>query len=69
MVKAITASRLIDGRCRSDRTEGIGLKISKEKRGQFDRLRMLTRLSYTEILEQALDSLEAAWHARHGEKR
>jgi hypothetical protein len=50
---------------RTDRPVGIGLKISKEKRRQFDRLRVMTRLSYTEILEQALDAFEAQWNARH----
>jgi hypothetical protein len=50
---------------RTDRPVGIGLKISEKKGRQFDRLRMMTRLSYTEILEQALDAFEAEWNARH----
>ena len=49
---------------RTDRPVPIGLKISEEKKRQFDRLRMMTRLSYTEILEQALDAFEAQWNAR-----
>ena len=58
---------IIDGRHfkRTNRPVAIGLKISEEKKRQFDRLRMTTRLSYTEILEQALDAFEAQWDARH----
>jgi hypothetical protein len=54
---------------RTERTVGIGLKISEGKRRQFDRLRMMTRLSYTEILEQSLDAFEAAWNTKHKMRR
>ncbi len=62
----IGARGLIDGRFlkRKNRTAQIGLKTSEEKKKQFDRLRMLTGWSYTEIFEQALDDFEVAWKGR-----
>lgn len=58
----VTHRGFIDGRSlnRKSRTEAVGLKISPSKRHQFDRLRLLTRWSYTDIFEQALDDFEAA---------
>jgi hypothetical protein len=62
----IAPDAFIDGRKepRVNRPVQVGLKISPEKRHQFDRLRQLTRWSYTDIFEAALDALEEAWKAR-----
>lgn len=48
---------------RKRRPEQIGLKVSEEKRAQFDRLHQLTSWSYTVIFEKALDVLEREWKA------
>lgn len=48
------------------RPKQVGLRISDEKKMQFDRLRMRTGWTYTEIFEAALDDFEAACNAgRH----
>ena len=54
---------------RADRTRDvqIGLKTSEDKKKQFDKLRLLTRLTYTQIFEQALDVFEAEWKRKHGQ--
>jgi hypothetical protein len=62
------AKGTLDGRYleRADRTRDvqIGLKTSEDKKKQFDKLRLLTRLTYTQIFEQALDVFEAEWKRR-----
>jgi hypothetical protein len=58
---------LLDGKRikRVDRPVQIELKTSEDKKKQFDRLRLLTMLSYTEIFERALDAFEAEWNRKH----
>jgi LmbE family N-acetylglucosaminyl deacetylase len=60
------ADAFLDGRKdpRVNRPVQVGLKISPEKRRQFDRLRLMTRWSYTDIFEAALDTFEEAWTTR-----
>lgn len=62
----IGARGTIDGRFlkRKNRTYQIGVKTTEEKKKQFDRLRMLTGMSYTEIFEASLDSFENEWKER-----
>ena len=62
----IGARGLLDGRLvkRRNRTSQVGLKITEDKKRQYDRLRMLTGMSYTEIFEQALDDFESAWKTK-----
>ena len=59
------AGAFLNGRkmSRVDRPVGVGLKISPAKRHQFDRLRLLTNWSYTDIFEHALDTFEEAYKA------
>ena len=59
------ANGFLNGRemARVNRPVGVGLKISPEKRHQFDRMRLLTKWSYTDIFEAALDTFEEAWKA------
>ncbi len=61
----VNARGLIDGRYlkRKNRNAQVGLKTTDEKKKQFDRMRMLTGMSYTEIFEAALDAFEDKWRA------
>lgn len=50
-----------DKNARILRQHQVGLKITDDKADQFDRLKLLTRWSYTDIFETALDAFEDAW--------
>lgn len=56
----------LDGRFikRRSRDVQIGLKTTDERKKQFDRLRMLTGLSYVEIFEAGLDAFEREWNSK-----
>jgi hypothetical protein len=59
--EAAAAGQLSGRTIRAERNQQIGLKTTREKKDQFDRLRLMTRWSYVQVFESALDALEQAW--------
>jgi hypothetical protein len=49
------------GKVLIERKVQINIRTTDLKRQQFERLRVLTRRSYGQIFDDALDALEAAW--------